>query len=101
MVENNDIYQVDLFDEQHRLTLEDLSQLCGVQTSMILELVEEGVLEPMDLHASQWSFSGTSIRRVQIAIRLQRDLEVNIPGVALALDLMEELEELRQRLRRL
>ena len=100
MAEDRDIFEVDIFDEQRRVTLEELTHLCGVQQSLIIELVDEGALEPMDMRAEQWSFSGTSIRRVQIAVRLQRDLEVNTPGVALILDLMEELEELRRRMRR-
>ena len=33
--------------------------------------------------------------------RLQRELEVNLAGVALALDLMEEIQQLRRRLQRL
>lgn len=98
MAEDKDIYEVDIFDEQRRVTLKELSGLCGVQSSLIVELVDEGVLEPVDVHATRWSFSGTSVRRVQIATRLQRDLDVNMPGIALALDLMEELEELRRRL---
>jgi chaperone modulatory protein CbpM len=32
-------------------------------------------------------------------VRLQRDLEINLPGVALALELMEEIEELRRELK--
>jgi chaperone modulatory protein CbpM len=31
-------------------------------------------------------------------LRLQRDLEINLPGVALALELMEELDALRREL---
>jgi chaperone modulatory protein CbpM len=34
------------------------------------------------------------------ALRLKRDLGVNIAGAALAIDLLEELEELRARLQR-
>jgi len=101
MVEDNDIYPAEVFDEQRQITLDELSRLCGVQTSLILELVEEGVLEPMDIQAGHWSFSGTSIRRVQIAVRLQRDLKLNTPGIALALDLLEELEDLRRHMGRL
>lgn len=98
MVEDNDIYPAEVFDEQRQITLDELSQLCGVQTSLILELVEEGVLEPVDMQSGRWSFTGTSIRRVQVAVRLQRDLEVNAAGVALALELLDELVELRRRL---
>lgn len=101
MNHDDDILQVDVFDEQRRLSLEELSRLCDARSTLITELVEEGVLEPVEIHASQWVFSGTSIRRVRMAARLQRDLHVNTPGIALALDLMEELEHLRRRLQRL
>jgi chaperone modulatory protein CbpM len=37
--------------------------------------------------------------RVRSALRLQRDLGVNLAGIALALDLMEELEDLRSQLK--
>jgi chaperone modulatory protein CbpM len=50
---------------------------------------------------AQWRFSGSSLRRARLALRLSQDLEVNAPGVALALDLMDEIEELRARLHRL
>ena len=33
-------------------------------------------------------------------MRLQHDLNVNLAGVALALDLMDEIETMRERLRR-
>ena len=36
--------------------------------------------------------------RARTALRLQRDLEINLPGVALALELLEELDRLRREL---
>jgi chaperone modulatory protein CbpM len=33
-------------------------------------------------------------------MRLQHDLNINLAGVALALDLMDEIETMRERLRR-
>ena len=97
MADKDDILQVDVLDEQHQLTLQELTELCQVQSSLIMDLVEEGALEPIDMYASQWYFSGTTIRRVQIAVRLHRDLNVNMPGIALALELLEELEQFRRR----
>lgn len=96
MAKDDDIFPTDVFDEQRFLTLEELSRLCNVQTTLIVELVEEGVLEPADTRAAQWSFSGTCIRRVKVAGRLRRDLDVNLAGVALVLELLEELEQLRR-----
>jgi chaperone modulatory protein CbpM len=57
--------------------------------------VEEGILEPAGHNPAQWRFSGTSLQKAHIAMRLQRDLEINLAGVALALDLMDEIESLQ------
>ncbi len=45
---------------------------------------------------SQWRFSGFALMRVQRVLRLQHDFGVNLPGAALALDLLEELDRLRR-----
>jgi chaperone modulatory protein CbpM len=51
------------------------------------------------VHAAEWRFSGTALRRARTALRLQRDLEINLPGVALALELLEEIDKLRRTLK--
>jgi chaperone modulatory protein CbpM len=38
------------------------------------------------------------MRRARVASRLQGDLGINLAGVALALQLLDEIEELRERL---
>ena len=83
------------------LTLSELARSCGVQSSWIVELVEEGILEPQGPDPSAWRFSDVSLTRVRVAWRLQQDLGVNRAGIALALDLLEERQELRLHLRRL
>jgi len=90
-----------LLDETIELTLIELSQACSSSTEWIVELVDEGVLEHSGRAESQWRFSGASLIRARTARRLQQDLEVNLAGVALALDLMEQIEIMRERLRRL
>ncbi len=79
------------------LTLEDLSRLCAVDQRHIVALVEEGVLSAVTV-STQWQFSGSALRRARLAVRLERDLEVNLAGVALALDLLDEIEQLRREL---
>jgi chaperone modulatory protein CbpM len=56
--------------------------------------VEEGVIEPAGRDETGWLFYGAALVRAQAALRLVRDLEVNWPGAALALDLLEELDRL-------
>jgi len=88
-----------VLDETIEVTIEDLCRSCSVQREMIVALIEEGVLMPVNADAAAYRFPGVSVRLVIKAVRLQRDLDLNIPGIALALELMEEIERLRDRLR--
>ena len=89
-----------IFEDYAILSLEELSRLCAVEAQRIIELVEEGILDILEAGSVEWRFSGACVRRARLALRLQRDLEVNLAGVALALDLMDDIEQLRRELRR-
>lgn len=86
----------EIFDDYAALSLEELCRLCAVERTYIIELVEEGVLSVTQVDTAQWRFPGSALRRARTALRLQRDLEINLPGVALALELLEEIERLRR-----
>lgn len=88
-----------LLDDQVFFSLQEICTACSVRTEWVIELVEEGILEPRGNERTQWSFSGSSISRVQLARRLQKDLEINLAGVALAIDLLDEIHAMRSRLR--
>lgn len=85
--------------EDDSLTLEQLCHACGVHADWVISLVEESIIEPQGDEIQVWRFSGDSLVRVRSALRLHRDLGVNLAGIALALDLMEELENLRAQLK--
>jgi chaperone modulatory protein CbpM len=88
----------EIFDDYAALSVDELSRLCAVDRTYIIELVEEGVISVIQIDAADWRFSGAALRRARTALRLQRDLEINLPGVALVLQLMEELDRLRREL---
>jgi len=85
-----------LLDEDLELGLDELCRLCDVTAELVLEMALEGVIVPRGEQTQEWRFVGMDVRRVQIALRLQRDLGVNLSGAALALELLEEVEELRR-----
>jgi chaperone modulatory protein CbpM len=87
-----------IFEETALLTLKDLSRMCAVEERHIVEFVEEGVLSVVEIDTTEWHFTGAALRRARLALRLERDLELNLAGVALALELMEELQTLRREL---
>ena len=88
-----------LIEEHAELTLADVCSACTVEIDSIVALVDEGVLEPVGGESRQWRFSGAQLRRATAALRLQQDLGVNAAGVALALDLLDEIDRLRAQLR--
>ena len=87
-----------VLDEQTELSLNELSRACSSSAEWIIELVEEGALDPIGNVQTKWRFSSSSLQRAHTAMRLQRDLGINLAGVALAMDLLDEIEELRARL---
>lgn len=87
-----------LLDERTELSVTELSRACRTSTEWVIELVDEGVLEPTGPEPGSWRFSGVSLKKAYAASRLQQDLEINLAGVALALELIEEIEALRERL---
>lgn len=84
--------------EETQLTLGEISRSCAVHAEYIIELVDEGVLAPVGAEPRYWRFTGAQMRRAVVALRLQRDLGLNLAGVALALQLLDEVSELRSRL---
>ncbi|WP_456473354.1 chaperone modulator CbpM [Desulfolithobacter sp.] len=100
MTEDLTVLTGTLLDEDIRCSLRDLCRICNVSAEFIHDMIEEGVITPEGRTPLQWRFGGTEIRRIQITLRLQQDLRINLPGCALVLDLLEELEELRRLHRR-
>jgi chaperone modulatory protein CbpM len=86
------------------LSLLELSRCCSCSTEWVIELVEEGVIEPLGAVSvtappDAWRFDETAAARAAAAQRLVRDLSINVAGVALALELLDEIRALRRRLR--
>ena len=85
-----------ILEQQTELTLIEVSRTCAVQVGFIVELIDEGALAPVAGDApDSWRFTGSQVRHVTVAWRLQRDLGVNLAGAALALQLLDEVETLR------
>jgi len=85
----------EIVEDSAMCTLDDLCLSCNVNPDWVAGLVEHGVIESVGQTRSGWQFTTLSIVRVAKAKRLERDLGLNLPGVALALDLLDQLDEMR------
>ncbi len=89
-----------IVEEEVLFTLVELCQACSVEEEHVRAWVVEGVLDPIGESPQDWCFKGNSLRRARLAWRLSHDLDINPPGVALALDLLDEIATLRTRQQR-
>lgn len=89
-----------IVEEEVRFTLTELCVACNAEQMQLIELVEEGVLDPEGTEPEQWVFGGHAMRRARAALRLSRDLQLSFEATAVVMDLLDEIERLRARLRR-
>jgi chaperone modulatory protein CbpM len=90
-----------IVEEEIPLTLVDLCHACSASEEHVIAWVYEGVLEPSGETPQDWRFTGQSLHRARLAWSFTRDLEVNLPGVALALDLLDKIAALEAALQRI
>ena len=87
------------YQEEFEISLAEVCRITQTSTDMIFELVDYGVIEPRGSDPRYWNFESRCIGRILSVMRLQNDLGVNMAGAALAVDLLEELQHLRARIR--
>jgi chaperone modulatory protein CbpM len=90
--------RIEILDEAEQVTREELARLCRVDVSWIDQLIAHGVIAPAQ--QTTMYFSAVTITTIRKARRLEQDFALNVSGVALALDLLEEIERLRAEVKR-
>ncbi|MBU5617078.1 chaperone modulator CbpM [Psychrobacter sp. TAE2020] len=76
------------------MSFDELVSACGQEPQWVIALIEESIIE-YDIPESQ-QFSGYQLTTVRRASRLSRDFEASVPAIGLILELLEEVEQLRQ-----
>ena len=79
---------------------EEICRLSNITTETIIEIVEHGIIQPQDGDSlghqpEAWRFDPQVITTAQKAARLHDDLEIGWAGIALAIELLSDLEKLR------
>lgn len=92
------IRKVEILDKSSCFTLYEVCERCGVHAEFIVELVEYGIITPRKRAAPKnWQFDAAALARLQRAQRLQRDLKLNLPGLAMSLELLDDIDRLQSR----
>jgi chaperone modulatory protein CbpM len=90
-----------LLGEGDWIAVTEVCRLCLIDMTVVVELVELGVVVSRGSSPEEWVLPAASLPRLRVAGRLMRDLGVNVTGAALAVELLEDRGELERRIRRL
>lgn len=82
------------------LTLEELASVCTLSPEWVMRHVEEGVLSGPGRTLSDQRFTSRDLWRARHIHALERDFDAVPELAALVVDLLEEVDRLRARLRR-
>jgi len=93
--------EVHWLDAHPSLTLSELAELSGLTSAELDELVDCGVLRPLDLTGAEHSFGGECLAAARTAARLRADFDLHPSALALALALLERVHTLEAQLRNL
>ena len=86
MVNENVIYTTYAICHSHNLSQESIN-----------EMVSWGIAEPSGNNPEKWLFTQKDYERIGCALRFRNELGINIPGAALALQLLEDIQDLRNK----
>lgn len=94
--------RTEVVEQTTTFTLRELCEQSGVHAEYVIKLVSYGVIEPVEEPAApEWTFDLESLARLRKAQRLQRDLKLNVPGLAVSLELLDDVQQLRREVERL
>ena len=103
MTDKGRILSVELVEPTATFTLREICERGDCHAEFVIKLVSYGVISPVEetQEARKWEFDLQALARLRKAQRLQRDLKLNLPGLAMSLELLDEVQEMRREVDRL
>ena len=98
---DEEVLLLQLLDERTEVEFAELLSVSRFSREQLLELVEQGALEPSGESESGWRFPSGAVSTVRAAARLRAAFDLDTSGLVLALDLLERIDELEHRVREL
>ena len=81
--------------ETQYFSFQELCNVTALPSQTLIAIVDHGIIDPEGSDPETWLFSTQMISVTKKACRLHDDLEIDWSGIALAISLLEELEQMR------
>lgn len=103
MTPKDQIITIDVIEPQATFSLREICERGHCHAEFVIKLVSYGIIAPLEETADipEWSFDLGALARLRKAQRLQRDFRMNLPGLAMSLELLDEVESMRREVDRL
>ncbi len=101
MTDAIDLLEAHLLGESDWIAVDTLCRVCNLSLDVMAELADLGVVSPRGGSPREWQLPATSLPRLRTLARLMHDLDLNVVGAALAVELLETQRRLEHRLREL
>ena len=88
----------ELMDETSAVSIIEVCQICHISEDVFLEMIEHGLFKHQSMHLKTIHVDYKTLGRIQSVCRIQHDLGINLPGAVLVLELLDELEQVRNEL---
>lgn len=98
-MKKHEVMIVASYSKSSMITIEELCEICNITDDVLKEFISYEIIHPMESSKQEILFALEDLQRIKTALRLQHDLEVNMAGAALILDLLKQLDEMRQKMK--
>ncbi len=90
-------YSITIIDQNHTLSLEQICRAVHADNELIIQFIDYHIIQPKGSSQETWQFDHVCLRRARLARNFYYDLEVNLAGIGLLLDMLEKIEALETR----
>lgn len=85
-----------VIEETTTVSFEEVCNRYHISRDLLIEMMEEGLFPTKS--KEELALDQHALRRIESAFRLHKDLDINLPGVALALDLLDKIDTMEHEL---
>jgi len=85
-----------VIESHESLTFEEYCVAIKIEREVIIEMIEYELIQPQGTRPEEWRFDSASLKRGRMAASFYHDLEINLQGIALAFDLLDQIKDLKK-----
>lgn len=83
-----------LIEDPQTINYNDICARYNISKELLLEMMEHGLFSNQSMQIEQLHLSSDELAKIETAFRLRHHLGVNLPGIVLALELLDKIEHL-------